>query len=179
VSKSMKNLNIVECTFSQHAEAVLEIFNEAILQSTVLFEYEPRTITYMEEWFAEKMRSGFPIIGIEEEGVLLGFSTFGSFRHFPAYQHTVEHSVYVHRDHRGKGLARRLMEELLNRAEPMGVHAMIGVIDADNKASISLHEQMGFEYGGRLREVGHKFNRWLDVVFYQKILKPCGEEGHI
>jgi phosphinothricin acetyltransferase len=163
-------MNQLECTYVRHAEAVREIFNEAILHSTALFEYEPRTLADMERWFAEKTANGFPILGIEEGGVLLGFSTFGTFRRFPAFRHTVEHSVYVHQDHRGKGVGRQLMEALFERAEALQVHAMIGVVDAANEASIKFHEQLGFESAGRLREVGFKFDRWLDVVLYQKRL---------
>lgn len=161
----------VDCTFEAHAEAILAIFNEAILTSTASYDYEPRTMDSMQTWFNAKAEAGFPVIGaMSDAGELMGFASYGTFRAWAGYQHTVEHSVYVHRDHRRKGLARQLMRRLVALARERGKHVMVGVIDAENQASIHLHQQLGFSHAGTLRQAGFKFERWLDVAFYQLIL---------
>ena len=167
----MSRHTVVSCTFARHADAILAIFNEAILHSTALYVYEPRTRQNMVDWFEAKRTGGFPVIGIEEsDGTLMGFGSYGAFRAFPAYKYTVEHSVYVHQDHRGKGLGRMLMQELIAAARQADLHAMIGGIDAANTSSISLHERLGFKHVGTLPQVGFKFGRWLDLAFYQLLL---------
>lgn len=163
--------SIVRCNFERHADAILEIFNDAILHSTALYDYKPRTRQTMADWFVTKRAGGFPVIGIEDRnGVLLGFGSYGTFRGWPAYKYTVEHSVYVHKDHRGHGLGKAVMRELLAVARENDVHAVIGAIDAANNGSIALHEQLGFKHVGTLPQVGFKFGRWLDLAFYQLLL---------
>jgi L-amino acid N-acyltransferase len=162
---------IVRCNFERHAEAILEIFNDAILHSTALYDYEPRTVQNMVAWFDAKRAGSFPVIGIEDsKGILLGFGSYGIFRAWPAYKYTVEHSVYVHKDHRGRGLGRTVIQELMAAARENDVHAMIGGIDAANAGSIALHEQLGFKHVGTLAQVGFKFGGWLDLAFYQLLL---------
>ncbi len=162
---------IVNCSYERHADAILDIFNDAILNSTALFDYSPRTRQDMATWFDAKHTGGFPVIGIEDhKGTLLAFGSYGTFRAWPAYQYTVEHSVYVHKDYRRQGLGRLVMQELITAAQHHGIHAMIGVIEANNTASIALHEQLGFRHVGTLPQVGYKFGRWLDVALYQLLL---------
>lgn len=161
-------INEVACTLEEHGQAILDIFNDAIEHSTALYDLSPRGWPQMVSWFDAKAQGGFPVIGLsDEEGTLMGFATYGTFRAFAAYQHTVEHSVYVHRDHRGKGLGRTLLQKLIQQARAQGLHLMVGVIDSDNEVSIALHRQMGFEHAGTLKEAGRKFDRWLDVAIYQ------------
>ena len=168
----MKENTIVNCTFEAHAAAILDIFNEAIVNSTALYDYEERGSGSMVGWFEAKRAGGFPVIGVEDgDGVLMGFGSYGSFRAWPAYKYSVEHSVYVHKDHRGKGLGRTLLKELIAAARQDGMHAMIGGIDAANAASIALHEKFGFKHVGTLPQVGFKFGRWLDLAFYQLLLE--------
>jgi len=168
----MSEHNIVDCTFERHADAILAIFNDAILTSTALYDYKARTSQNMVSWFEAKRAGGFPVIGVEDgDGELMGFGSYGTFRAFPAYKYTVEHSVYVHRDHRGKGLGRVLMEALIDAARRNDLHAMIGGIDAANAGSIALHERLGFKHYGTLPQVGFKFGRWLDLAFYQLLLE--------
>src|SRR5690606_19104810 len=95
---------------------------------------------------------------------------FGPFRAFPAYKYTVEHSVYVAAKFRGQGAGRRLLEAVISAAQARQYHTLVGVIDAQNAASIALHERLGFERAGTVRHAGFKFGRWLDIVFYQLIL---------
>jgi len=125
----------------------------------------------MVEWFANKRRNDLPVIGYEDEqGTLLGFASYGPFRDRPANKYSVEHSVYVHHDCRGMGLGKRLLSELIELASQRDVHVMVGGIDLANEASIALHERLGFEPAGVIREAAYKFGRWLDLAFYQKIL---------
>lgn len=167
----MSEPTIVRCTFERHADAILDIFNDAILNSTALYDYKPRPPESMVTWFDAKRAGGFPVIGIEDEdGTLLGFGSYGTFRGWPAYKYTVEHSVYVHKGHRGRGLGRVIMQALIAAARQNGVHAMMGGIDATNAGSIALHGQLGFRHVGTLPEVGFKFGRWLDLVFLQRRL---------
>ncbi len=168
----MSEHNIVRCTFERHAGAILAIFNEAIVNSTALYDYKPRTPQNMVAWFDAKQSGGFPVIGVEDgSGKLMGFGSYGTFRAWPAYKYTVEHSVYVEKDHRGQGLGRVLMQELIAAARRADLHAMIGGIDAANHGSIALHERLGFKHVGTLPQVGFKFGRWLDLAFYQLILE--------
>lgn len=165
-------MRIVACTRERHAEAILAIFNEAILTSTAMYDYAPRTMSNMDDWFKAKAAGGFPVIGVEsEDGALMGFASYGTFRAWPAYKYTVEHSVYVHRDHRGQGLARLLMQALINAARAQDVHVLVGVIDAENERSIALHHKLGFAHAGTIRQAGFKFGHWLDVMFFQLTLE--------
>jgi L-amino acid N-acyltransferase len=167
----MSDYTIVQCTLERHADAILEIFNEAILTSTALYDYKARTSQSMVNWFEAKRAGGFPVIGVEDSnGVLLGFGSYGSFRAWPAYKYTVEHSVYIQKDHRGRGLGRVVMLEIIAAAKRNDVHALIGGIDATNSGSIALHERLGFRHVGTLPEVGFKFGRWLDLAFYELLL---------
>lgn len=161
----------VVCTHARHAGAILDIFNHAIIHSTALYDYQPRSPESMVSWFAAKAEKGFPVIGLEDaDGSLLGFASFGPFRAFPAYKYTVEHSVYVDQCHRRKGVARMLMLRLVELAREHGVHVMIGAVDNDNLGSIALHENLGFERCGLVRQAGFKFGRWLDLCLLQRVL---------
>jgi L-amino acid N-acyltransferase YncA len=164
-------MHFVTCNRAEHAAPILAILNEAIVTSTALYDYEPRPPESMAAWFDAKERGGYPVIGATSDaGDLLGFASYGSFRAWPAYKYTVEHSVYVHRDHRGSGIGRALMERLIAEAQRRDVHVLVGAIDMANAGSIALHEKLGFVHAGTVREAGFKFGRWLDVGFWQRTL---------
>lgn len=164
-------MKLVYCTEERHVGSILDIFNEVIAHSAALFDYQPRTREFMRAWFQTKTAQQFPVIGVEDDdGRLLGFASYGTFRAWPAYKYSVEHSVYVHRDHRGKGIGRLLLQELIRMAQTQDYHAMIGCIESTNTGSIALHESLGFTHAGTIREAGYKFGRWLDVSFYQLVL---------
>jgi phosphinothricin acetyltransferase len=164
-------LPIVACTHPAHSPEILAILNEAIATSTALYDYAPRAPESMAGWFRAKEAGGFPVLGaVDEGGRLMGFATYGTFRAWPAYKYTVEHSVYVHKDHRGQGLGRALLLRLIAAARAQDLHVMVAGIDVDNRASIALHESLGFVPAGTLRHAGFKFGRWLDLAFYQLLL---------
>lgn len=165
-------MKFVACTLQAHGKAILDILNEQIRTSAGLYDYEERMPESMLGWFEAKEAKGHPVIGVEDEaGRLMGFATYGAFRDRPANKYTVEHSVYVHHDHRGKGLGLALMERLIEAARARDVHVLVGGIDAGNIASIAMHEKLGFVYAGTIRECAFKFGRWLDLVFYQLTLR--------
>jgi phosphinothricin acetyltransferase len=166
---------LVQCSHERHATAILEILNEAIVNSTALYDYKPRAAESMTSWFQAKERGNSPVIGIEEAGELLGFATYGAFRNWPAYKYSVEHSLYVRADQRGRGLGRRLLEELIACARRQNLHVLIGGIDATNETSIRLHTKLGFTHSGTVKHAGFKFGRWLDLAFYQLILETPGQ----
>ena len=152
-------------------EAIQDIFNDAIVNSTALYDYVPRSREVMEAWFDAKEKAGLPVIGLlDDDGAFMGFGSYGPFRPHAAYKYSVEHSVYVEARHRGRGVGRRLLEELIQRARGQDYHMMIGVIDAQNATSIALHEKLGFSPCGSIRHAGYKFGRWLDLALYQKVL---------
>lgn len=162
---------LAPCHFDAHAAAILDIFNDAIANSTALYEYRPRTMQTMQGWFEAKRNGDFPVLGaFDADGQLLGFASWGAFRAFPAFKYTVEHSIYVRADQRGRGLGETLLRELLRQAEQRGLHVLVGGIDRANRGSIALHEKLGFVHTGTLPQVGFKFGRWLDLGFWQKQL---------
>lgn len=166
------NCEFVDCSHELHAAGILDILNDVILTSTALFDYRARTADHMLSWFKAKELGRFPVIGaVAPDGTLAGFASYGTFRAWPAYKYSVEHSVYVHRHHRGQGLGRELMQRLVARAGQQQYHLMVAGIDAGNAASIALHAALGFAHAGTISQAGYKFGRWLDLAFYQKLLK--------
>jgi L-amino acid N-acyltransferase len=149
---------------------ILEIYNDAILNTTSVYEYEVFSYAYMEKWFREKMAGNFPLFAIEEDNKVWAFGSWGVFRSRPGYKTTVEHSVYVHPEKRGQGMGKAMLNHLILEAGKRGIHVMIGGIDGENKSSLALHYQLGFEKCAELREVAWKFDRWLDLVFVQRII---------
>lgn len=163
-------MNIIDCNFD-YATQILEIFNDAIKNSTALYDYDVWTIKTMETWFELKNQHNFPVIGVvNDDGTLMGFGSYGLFRMRPAYKYTVENSVYVHKEFRGRGVGKILLKEIIDRAMLQNIHCIVGVIDASNTASIELHKSFGFEFSGTIKQVGFKFENWLDASFYQLLL---------
>lgn len=168
---------LVLCDEATHAEAILAIFNDAIVNGTALYDYRERTMDDMHRWFRAKAEGGWPVLGLvgpvtpERPAGLLGFASFGPFRAFAAYKYTAEHAIYVHRSARGGGLGQRLLTELIAAARARELHTLIGAIDASNTASLALHRRLGFVHAGTLRQVGYKFGRWLDLDLMQLVLE--------
>ena len=151
---------------------MLGIFNDAIVNSTALYDYKPRPPESMVGWFKAKEAGRYPVIGaVDEGGQLLAFASYGPFRAWPAYKYSVEHSVYVQKAHRGKGIGQALMRQLITAAKEQQYHCMVGGIDIANTGSIAMHEKLGFTHAGTIRHAGFKFGRWLDLGFWQLLLE--------
>ena len=152
------------------ADALRAIYNVEVLESTVTFDLRPRSLTEQLAWI-DGHSGGHPaIVAVDGDGEVGGFASLTPYRPRPAYSTTVEDSVYVRRDLRGRGVGRLLLTDLVQLARDHGFHAIIGRVVGDHEASIALHADCGFVQVGREREVGRKFNRWLDVVLMQKML---------
>jgi phosphinothricin acetyltransferase len=151
--------------------ALLDIYNEAVANTTASWDHDPWSAVRHADWYAHKVESGFPILVADEDGEVLGYATYGEFHAKIGYAATREHSVYLRPQSRGRGVGRTLMLALIDRARSRGVHTLIGELSADNEASLRLHAGLGFVEVGRLREVGRKFGRWLDLVLVQLMLQ--------
>jgi len=151
------------------AEAIRSIYNIEVTTSTVTFDLVPRSLEDQRSWLAS--RSGaHAVVVAEVDGVVAGFGSLSPWRDRPAYSTTVEDSVYVHRDHQGAGLGKALLDRLVDTATAHGFHACMARIVGGHEASIALHRACGFDVVGVEKEVGRKFNRWLDVVLMERML---------
>ncbi|BAI70992.1 acetyltransferase [Azospirillum sp. B510] len=150
--------------------AIVAILNEAILTTTAVWSLTPTTLEQRRVWMAERLANGMPVLVSEIDGEVAGFASYGEFRPWEGYRHTVEHSIYVETGLRGRGQGRALLTALLDDATLKGRHMMVAGIEAENAASIRLHAGLGFVEAGCLRQVGRKFDRWLDLLFMQKRL---------
>ncbi|KFI26150.1 acetyltransferase [Paenirhodobacter enshiensis] len=149
------------------AAAIAEIYNEAVLNSTAIWNDVVVDADNRVRWIAAHHDAGVPVLVLEEQGEVTGYATYGAFRSFDGYRETVEHSLYIRADKRGGGRGRMLMEALIAFAREDGRHIMVAAIEAENAASIHLHERLGFVPVGRMPEVGQKFGRWLDLALLQ------------
>ncbi len=150
---------------------ILEIYNDAVLKTTASYDYEPRTLEHRQSWFDDHQQTGLPIfVAINDQGRIVGWSALNRYHDRKGYRFTTENSVYIAEDHRGQGIGKLLLAPLIESARKLGLHAIIAVIDGQNEVSIRLHAKFGFEIVGRFKEVGYKFNRWLDVVYMELIL---------
>jgi L-amino acid N-acyltransferase len=160
----------------RHLPAILDIYNDVIATTTAIYSEEPVTLESRLEWWTIRTALHYPVLVALENSAVLGFASFGDFRPWPCYRYTIEHSVHVRDDARNRGVGGSLVKALFPRAVALGKHIMIAGVDADNAASIHLHHKLGFESGGHLREVGRKFNRWLDLVFLQRALTDADRD---
>jgi phosphinothricin acetyltransferase len=151
---------------------LLAIYNDVIATSTAVYSDVPVTLEDRMQWWRARVALGNPVLVATDESGVLGFSTFSDFRTWPGYRYTVEHSVHVRSDTRGRGVGKELVKALFPRAATLDKHVMIAGVDAANEPSIRFHEQLGFEKTGHLRQVGRKFDRWLDLVFLQRWIGP-------
>jgi len=153
----------------QDLPQMLAIYNDIILHTTAVYDYEPHSFEMRKLWFETKKQQGFPVY-VAEEGKIVGFSSIGPFRAWAAYKYSVENSVYVAAEQRGKGIGKLLIPPLIDATKRLGLHTIIASIDTTNEASLRLHKSFGFEEVAHFREVGWKFERWLDLKFLQLIV---------
>ena len=149
---------------------LLTIYNDIIVNTTAVYDYEPHTLEMRRQWFEIKKQQGFPVFVAEESEMIVGFSSIGPFRAWAAYKYSVENSVYVAADARGKGVGKLLIPPLIEATKRLGLHTIIASVDATNEASLRLHKSFGFEEVALFKEVGWKFGRWLDLKFLQLIV---------
>lgn len=148
--------------------AIVAIYNHAVAQTTAIWNETLVDAANRLAWLADRRRQGYPVlVAVDDQDRVLGYASFGDWRAFDGYRHTVEHSVYVDRDHQGAGIGRALMQALIGRARDLGKHVMVAGIEAGNTGSIRLHQALGFQQVGLMREVGAKFGTWLDLTFLQ------------
>jgi len=165
-------MQLIECTAEDYGDEIRDILNDAIIHTTAIYDYHPRTPEEMNKWFSVKQEGNFPVLGaVDESGMLLGFATYGMFRNWAAYKYSVEHSIHVRKASRGQGIGRELMESLIEAAKKQGLHVLVGVIDADNAVSLALHRALGFTDAGTIRQAGYKFGQRRDLIFLQLLLE--------
>ncbi|KEO53233.1 GNAT family N-acetyltransferase [Thioclava indica] len=152
------------------AEAIAEIYNDAVRNTTAIWNDIEIDAQNRRDWIADRQAAGYPVLVWEQDGEAVGYASFGPFRPHDGYHLSVEHSVYVHRDHRSGGKGAQMMEALIIRARETGFHVMIAAIDAANTGSVRLHERLGFDHVGMMPQVGKKFGRWLDLALLQLVL---------
>jgi L-amino acid N-acyltransferase YncA len=150
---------------AKDVQAILEIFNHEVETSNVVYLSVVQTLEQRMAWFNDRVREGYPVVVAVKGSEIVGFGSYGQFR--MGYKYTVEHSVYVHKSHRGQGISKQIMEWLIHHAREHGYHVMVAVIDSGNDLSVLLHRKYGFEDAGCMKQVGYKFGRWLDVKFMQ------------
>lgn len=152
--------------------AIMDIYNDAVANTTAIWNDRQVDLANRRDWFRARQARSFPVLVADVGGTVAGYASYGDWRAFDGFRHSVEHSVYVHKDHRGAGLGRDLMQALIGVAGERGIHVMIGCVEAANAASIRLHESLGFRNVGTFSEVGTKFGRWLDLTCLELRVPP-------
>ena len=154
----------------EDVKAILEIINFEISNTTSVYDHKERTTETQLAWFKKKAKEKMPVVVAEMNGTVVGYGTYGIFRPWDGYRYSIEHSMYVHNDSRGLGIGKLIMSELIKRATTEGYHTMIAGVDASNNSSYEFHKRFGFIEIGTFKEIGYKFNKWLDLIFMQLIL---------
>ncbi|WP_455818232.1 N-acetyltransferase family protein [Pseudomonas cerasi] len=159
---------LIRAATERDAETIAEIYNDAVLNTTAIWNEKTVDFPNRIKWLNDRRDAGFPVIvAADENDAVLGYASYGDWRPWDGYRHTVEHSVYVHKSARGRGAGIALMQELVRLAREQGKHVMVAGIESENMASLALHKKLGFCEVGRMSEVGTKFGRWLDLTFLQ------------
>ena len=161
---------IIREALEQDVPGILAIYNDVIATSNAVYREDPASLDDRLQWFNARREQAYPILVAAGDSSILGFASYGDFRSWPGYRFSVEHTVHIRADERGRGVGTTLMQALIRRAVEQDKHVMIGGGDADNEPSLRFHERLGFVRAARLRQVGFKFDRWLDLVFVQRIL---------
>ena len=147
--------------------AIAEIYNHAVLHTAAIWNDQTVDVDNRIAWYEARQFLGYPVLVSEENDTVTGYASFGDWRNFEGFRHTVEHSVYVHPEHQGKGLGRALLKRLIDEARACGKHVMVAGTESQNLASLHLHESLGFKTTAQMPQVGTKFGRWLDLTFMQ------------
>jgi L-amino acid N-acyltransferase len=153
--------------------AIGQLFNALIATTTVAWRDHPAGTDELRTWFAHQQDAGNPVLVADVDGFVAGYTCWSPFRggdRFPGYRHTVEHTIHVDTAHHGRGIGRALLSTLMDEGRRRRMHVLVAGIDSDNAESIAFHHAMGFSEVAQMREVGRKFDRWLDLVLMQRIL---------
>jgi phosphinothricin acetyltransferase len=150
-------------------ERINEIYNHYVLHSTCTYQTEPEPIEGRRAWFAVH-DDRHPVTVAEEDGRVVGWGSLSRFHPRAAYGRTVENSVYIDPALHRRGIGQALLLDLIDRARRLGHHTIVALIDAEQTPSVAIHEKLGFERVGLLKEVGFKFERWLHVIHMQRLL---------
>jgi L-amino acid N-acyltransferase YncA len=161
---------IISNATERDLQPILDVYNEAIIHTTAVYQEETHTLAMRRKWFKEKQQAGLPVFVAYVNDEFAGFSSYGPFRNWPGYRLTVEHSVYVTEGFRGRGIGKELVKAVIDHARQKKMHVIIAGVDAAVGASIGLHLSLGFREVAYFKEVGFKFGRWLDLKFLQLIL---------
>lgn len=159
----------IRCATPEDLPAINDIYNHYVLNSTCTYQEEPETMHDRRAWFAAH-GPAHPVTVALEAGEIVGWGSLSPYHKRAAYRHTVENSVYVAHTHHRRGIGRWLLADLIDRARAIRHHTIIALIDGEQAGSVALHAKMGFGHVARFRELGFKFNRWLDVVYMQLML---------
>lgn len=165
----MSDYTVREATTADQ-RAILEIYNDAVLNSTATFDLEPRTWEEQQRW-SEEHRPPYQVLVATVGDAVVGWGSLSPFRPKPGYRLTTQDSIYVREDFRGRGIGAALLDRLIAAARQGGFHSIMALVDGGNTVSVRLHERFGFRHVGTFPEVGFKFGRWLDVVHMQKMLE--------
>lgn len=166
----------IRAASGRDVRAINEIYNEAVLRTTASFDLEPRSEDEARAWL-DAHGPAYPVFVAEEGGQVVGWASLSPYATRRGYRYTVEDSVYVHRDNRGRGVGRALLAAVLDAARALGYRAVVAKIADHNEASLALHRQAGFELAGTLHAVGRKFGRWIDVDLMEMVLPAAGRSG--
>ncbi|MDO6587160.1 GNAT family N-acetyltransferase [Salipiger sp. 1_MG-2023] len=149
---------------------ILAIYNDAVRNTLAIWNEAEANLQNRQDWWTGRVAQGYPVLVLRDDSGVLGYASFGDWRAFEGFRHTVEHSIYIRSDARGRGLAGHLLAALIERARQIGKHVIVAGVESGNAASIRLHERAGFRITGQMPQVGCKFGRWLDLTFLQLTL---------
>jgi phosphinothricin acetyltransferase len=168
----LKDINVqIRDALDADLAGILQIYNDAVQNSTAIWNDRIVDLDNRRAWLAERHDQGYPVlVAIDDEQQVIGYASFGPWRPHDGFRQTVENSVYVRPGQRGSGVGRSLMQELIKRARDLEKHVMMAAIESENRASVHMHQQLGFMHVGQMRQVGRKFDRWLDLTFMQLML---------
>lgn len=158
---------IVRAATPADVGVITAIYNEAVQHTTASWDLEPVSLPSRQEWYRRRTGDGWPVLVAEDGGEVVGWGALGPFRDKAGYLHSAEHSVYVRLSRRGGGIGSALLTALIEEARQRRMHVLIGGVSADNAGSVAFHERHGFVRVAHFREVGRKFDRWLDLIFLQ------------
>lgn len=166
----MADIPLIRLASEADLPIINDIYNHYVLHATSTYQTTPCDIAERKQWFAHHGPQ-HPVTVATISGEVVAWASLSRFHVREAYQHSVESSIYVHHQYHRRGLGRALMHDLISRARSIGHHTVLAGISADQSASLALHESLGFHEVARFREVGRKFDRWLDVVWMQLMLQ--------